>query len=158
MMEACLKSFIISLAVCLICFGCQPIKEFIEPEARFYINASHTINPDSNGRPSPLVVNVYELKSKSLFEALDFFSLYDSADKFLGPDLLVKKEIYLQPGEKLVYQADVNSNVEYVGFVAAYRDINNSNWRAITSIDTNDQNEYLVELDGLDITLHQELD
>ena len=63
------------------------------------ILASFEINPDANGRPSPLVVRIYELKSISAFNDADFFKLYDEEVATLGGDLLSREEFELTPGE-----------------------------------------------------------
>jgi len=41
------------------------------------IKAAPTTNTDPRGRPSPIVVRVYELKSISAFNNADFFSRFD---------------------------------------------------------------------------------
>ena len=59
--------------------------------------ATGNINPNSEGRASPLVVRIYRLKSYSVFEDADFFSLYEKADDALGGELIDKEEILLNP-------------------------------------------------------------
>jgi type VI secretion system protein VasD len=39
------------------------------------------INPNSEGRASPLYLRIYQLKAYSVFEKADFFSLYDKDDQ-----------------------------------------------------------------------------
>lgn len=55
--------------------------------------------PNGNGRPSPIVVRLFELKHPVTFENADFFSLYERAKETLAPDLVASEEIELRPGE-----------------------------------------------------------
>jgi type VI secretion system VasD/TssJ family lipoprotein len=43
------------------------------------LTGSDQLNPDLNGRPSPIVVRLFELKHPVTFENADFFSLYERA-------------------------------------------------------------------------------
>ncbi|MGB7990462.1 MAG: type VI secretion system lipoprotein TssJ, partial [Candidatus Methylophosphatis roskildensis] len=38
------------------------------------IDAAATVNPDANGRPSPIVMRMFELRSIAAFNNADFFS------------------------------------------------------------------------------------
>ena len=44
--------------------------------------AAGDINPNAEGRASPLVVRIYQLKSYSAFRKADFFSLYDNDEGY----------------------------------------------------------------------------
>jgi type VI secretion system VasD/TssJ family lipoprotein len=48
------------------------------------LTASDQLNPDLNGRPSPIVVRLFELKHPVTFENADFFSLYERAKESLA--------------------------------------------------------------------------
>ena len=54
--------------------------------------ASGDLNPNAEGRASPLVVRIYELKSFSIFKNADFMSLYEKDDQVLGRELVNKEE------------------------------------------------------------------
>ena len=64
------------------------------------IAASAGINPNTNNRPSPVVVRLYELKASAQFEAADFLSLYEKDQAVLGADIVTRDEFVLAPGEK----------------------------------------------------------
>ena len=64
------------------------------------IVATADVNPDARGRPSPVVVKVFELKSLAAFETADFFSLFDKDKETLGGELLARDEFSLIPGDK----------------------------------------------------------
>jgi len=87
------------------------------------------VNPDVNGRPSPIQLTVYELRSPSEFEARDFFTLQADPQTALGKTLLDTDQMILQPGEtkKVTHAGSVDARV--VGIVAGYRDLEGSQWR-----------------------------
>ena len=79
------------------------------------ILASFEINPDANGRPSPLVVRVYELKANNSFNDADFFKLYDEEEATLGGDLLTRSEFELSPGEGRELVQKAHEQTRYFG-------------------------------------------
>ncbi len=84
------------------------------------LTASDQLNPDLNGRPSPIVVRLFELKHPVTFENADFFSLYERAKESLAPDLVASEELELRPGETVELKLSVEEGSRYVGILAAY--------------------------------------
>lgn len=100
-------------------------------KAPMTIAASADTNPDSSGRPSPVVVRVYQLKSDAAFTAAEFFALFDDDQKVLGPELISRDEFVVAPAERRTMDVVVSSDTRYVGAIAAFRDIRNSQWRGL---------------------------
>jgi type VI secretion system protein VasD len=117
-------------AVCAMLGACASSPEKTD-KARMTITAQAAVNPDANGRPSPIVVRVYQLKADDKFGSADFFALFDDDQKELGADLLGREEVELAPGEKKELQFAVKRDAKFVGVMAAYRDIRNSRWRVV---------------------------
>lgn len=93
------------------------------------LTGSDQLNLDLNGRPSPIVVRLLELKHPVAFESADFFSLYERAKDSLVPDLVTSEEIELRPGETVDLKLSVEQGSRYVGVLAAYRDLPETRWR-----------------------------
>jgi len=93
--------------------------------------AESQINPDVNGRPSPIVVRIYQLKSEDKYAAADFFALFDDDQKVLGADMVGREEAELAPGETREMQLPVSRDAKFLGVLAAFRDIRNSRWRVV---------------------------
>ena len=87
------------------------------------------MNPDLNGRPSPIVIRLIELKHPVAFESADFFSLYERARDSLAPDMVASEELEMRPGETIELKLRVKEGSRYVGVLAAYRDLPDSKWR-----------------------------
>ncbi|WP_233888768.1 type VI secretion system lipoprotein TssJ [Paraburkholderia flagellata] len=112
-----------------------------------------TANPDSKGRPSPIVVRVYELKSTAAFDSADFFTLYGKDQATLGADLNAKNEFLLRPGESKSFEQVVQPGTKYVAIVAAYRDIERSRWRAVAPVPPNRTTSLAVKVDAADVVI-----
>ena len=93
------------------------------------LKAEAASNPDLNGRPSPVVVRVYELKSLGAFNSADFFSLFERESETLGGDLVGREEYDLRPAETRPYRRQLQPDTKFIGVIAAFRDLENSRWR-----------------------------
>ncbi|HEX2830684.1 MAG TPA: type VI secretion system lipoprotein TssJ [Burkholderiales bacterium] len=111
------------------------------------------VNPDATGRPSPVVVRIYELKSLAAFNRADFFSLYEKDREQLGPDLVNRDELPLMPGAKPQAITTLKSETRYVGIVAAFRDIERARWRASTPIFVNQTTRMEIKLDRNEVAI-----
>jgi type VI secretion system protein VasD len=90
-----------------------------------------TLLVNASGRPSPIVVRVYQLRTDGRFGAAEFEPLYADDRAALGEELISRDEFVLEPAEKRVVNVDVAAATRYVGVVAAYRDIRNAQWRGL---------------------------
>ena len=61
------------------------------------LDAQANVNPDTRGRPSPVVVRFYELKTPANFNAADFFCLFERDKETLAADMLTRDEFQLMP-------------------------------------------------------------
>lgn len=104
------------------------------------LTAAADLNPDLSGRPSPLVVRLYELKSPAIFQNVDFFSLYEYDRESLGMDLVKTEEILMTPGQQTEIRAALSEQTNYLGVMAAYRDIERSNWRYVMPVSLRQKN------------------
>jgi type VI secretion system protein VasD len=112
-----------------------PVTIAAAPEAKvkasMTIAANGEINPDANGRPSPVVIRVYQLKADAAFSKSDFTPLYDDDQKALGPELITRDEFVLAPSESRTLDVTLSPDTRFIGAIAAFRDIRNAQWRAL---------------------------
>lgn len=97
------------------------------------IVANAEINPDASGRPSPVVVRVYQLRTAEAFNAAEFFALFDDEQKVLGQELISRDEFMLTPTEKRTIDVSLTGETRFVGVIAAFRDIRNAQWRTVAA-------------------------
>lgn len=98
------------------------------------IVTAEDLNPDYRGRPSPVSLILFQLKSAEAFNNADFFSLYDPDSAILGGDLIQRSQRMLQPGQSFEIEEEFDEEARYVGFVAAYRDIETAQWRGLIEL------------------------
>lgn len=103
------------------------------------VAASGDSNPDASGRPSPVVVRVYQLKGDTAFTNADFFALYDDEKKVLGAELIARAEYVIAPSEKRSIELSVSPEARFVGAVAAFRDIRAAQWRAVVPVSRDEE-------------------
>ena len=101
-------------------------------QTRTWFTASTDANPDVHGRPSPIVVRIFELKGDAEFNGADFFSLYEREKETLGAAFIQREEYVLQPGEQKDLLLPMSREARYVGAIAAFRDIRAAKWRVIS--------------------------
>ena len=95
------------------------------------LQAVETVNPDGQGRASPLVIKIYQLKAKDKIDLADFFPLFDQAEATLGADMLAVEDIMMVPGEVRSYEGEFDPETRFIGVVAAYGDIKQAQWKAV---------------------------
>lgn len=93
------------------------------------IKVDPATNPDLRGRPSPIVVRVYELTSLAAFNSADFFSLVEKEHEVLGSELVGREEYHLKPAETRPYRRQLQASTKFIGVVGAFRDLEHSRWR-----------------------------
>jgi type VI secretion system protein VasD len=152
----CRKSCFAVMA-CLWLSGCSALSPY-SSQTRLDLNitASDQLNPDLNGRPSPMVLRLLELKHPVSFGRVDFFSLYARPKGSLEPDLVSIEELQLSPGEKLQLKLRVDGESGYVGVVAGYRDLPETKWRHLIEIKSGERNRVDLVLDHAGIHLASE--
>ena len=88
------------------------------------VAAAADTNPDGSGRPSPIVVRVYQLKTDAAVKGADFFALYDDDQKVLGAELISRDEYVMNPSERKTIDVTVSRDTRFIGALAAFRDRN----------------------------------
>jgi type VI secretion system protein VasD len=117
------------------------------------IKAEPAVNPDRGGRPSPIVVRVYELKAVAAFNGADFFALYDKEQETIGGDLVGREEFLLQPAESRQYRRQFQPDTKFIGVIGAYRDLEQSRWRQVVPVPAKGKATLTIGVQARAITL-----
>jgi type VI secretion system protein VasD len=107
-----------------------PLKPSTVSKSKVALTASADVNPDVSSKPSPVVVRVYQLKGDAAFSGADFFG---------------REEYVLTPAERRTVELVVPKTAKFVGVVAAFRDIRNSQWRVVVPAPLKDDVTLSVE-------------
>ena len=108
--------------------------------------ASSDVNADASGKPFPVVVRIYELKSKDRFEKADFFAIYDNESGTLGGDLISREEYEITASEQISIQRNLNKDTDFIGVLAAYRDIQNAQWLKSVGVRSRKSNRISIQI------------
>ena len=135
--------------------GCQAVYATFPPLTKLHFRVATDINPDFDGRPSPVIIKVYELASKTVFENQDFFALYDNPEAILRTDLLKKDELVFEPGQRNEYRMALQPATKAVAVVAAYRDIEGARWRAVVDVKPTGYDDFYVYVDKLAVYIRE---
>ncbi|MDX1392081.1 MAG: type VI secretion system lipoprotein TssJ [Rheinheimera sp.] len=150
-----IKLLILLGAVAVVLAGCQAVYATFPPSTKLHFRVASDINPDFDGRPSPVIIKVYELASKTVFENQDFFALYDNPESILRTDLLKKDELVFEPGQRNEYRMALQPATKAVAVVAAYRDIEGARWRAVVEVKPTGYDDFYVYVDKLAVYIRE---
>lgn len=106
----------------------------VKAKATMTIEAASDVNPNDVGRPSPVVVRVYQLKNDAAFRDADFGKLFGDDQATLGQDLLRRDEYTLSPSERRAVEVELPNEGVVLCAMAAYQNINTSVWRACAKL------------------------
>lgn len=120
------------LSVILALSGCSLFRPSNTLEMK--VASVNYLNPDVNGMAAPVVVTLYQLKSKYAFKQSSFDSLSNNAASVLGDNLIDKQVIEIQPGQSKQFPLKLSTNTQYIGVVAAYRNIDKANWQSLVDV------------------------
>jgi type VI secretion system protein VasD len=103
-------------------------------KASLVIVSGADTNPDRNGKPSAIVVRVYQLRRDAMFTGAAFLQLFDNEKDALGQDLITRDEFVLAPSERKTIDVVLTPETRFVGTLAAFRDYRSSVWQAIAPV------------------------
>jgi len=122
-----------------------------KPRIELVIASEPNVNPDVTGRPSPLIVKMFELRRDLAFNQADFQTLFFKPMQALNADLVATDELTLVPGEARRIKYKPNPETRFVGIVAGFRNMDRANWRIIKPVDPEEPN--FVALDFNDVAI-----
>lgn len=105
-----------------------------EASIDFIATASPLVNPSPSGTPSPIVLRLYQLNGETAFADANFRQLWEADEETLGPTLLGKAELFLEPGGIQRIQANLIEGTVIVAVVAGFRQFENAKWRAMVPL------------------------
>lgn len=133
-----LRSAAVSLSAALALSACSsppPAPDIPEPTRLLVtINIEPFANSDKAGRDLPLVVSLYQVTAPGEFEQADFFELRDEDPTLAneGYELLDEFQMEGSTSRESVYV--LHPDARYFGAVAAFRLLDEAQWRAMVEV------------------------
>jgi type VI secretion system protein VasD len=100
--------------------------------AKAQITASTDVNPNAQGRPSPVHVRIFQLKEGGAFMDADFWSLADKEAATLGDSLVKRQEQDLVPGESRQFDMKIAPEARVLAVMVEFANYRNAQWRVMT--------------------------
>lgn len=123
------------------------------------IEAENNINPNINGLASPLEIRIYQLADSEAFTQANFIDLYRDDQGVLKAGLLSKRQLdSILPSETHKVSLPQNSEIKYVGVVAAFSNYREAKSTAILSVQSGFSIVVNISIDGVNITVTGEED
>jgi type VI secretion system protein VasD len=121
---------VVALATAMLAAACgsAPPKP---ASAKAKITAAADVNPNAEGRPSPIHVRIFQLKEDGAFMNADFWSLVDKEQDTLGPSLVQRLEQDLAPGETREFELKIAPDARVLAVMAEFADYRNAQWRVV---------------------------
>ena len=119
------------------------------------LNADAGINPNDEGKASPVVVRLYELKGLKAFNSASYFDIMDDDAKALGSDMIAGQEYEMTPGQEQKYDRDVSAEATHIGVVAGFRNIQSAKWRDSIELKQEKQNDFVIFVTGQSVRIEK---
>jgi type VI secretion system protein VasD len=95
------------------------------------VRASASVNPDAEGRPSPVRVRIYQLADDADFSKADLTALWAGDLEILAASLVSRQEFMLAPGGSTTSSMKLEPETRHIAVAAAFRDFRSAAWRAV---------------------------
>ena len=159
-----IKSLLCGVSVVLLAAvlsGCQSARKALDFDTSAVINFSalNNINPDSDGRASPVVIHVFELAGDRQFGREDFLSLYEGSKARLGKDLVdsvVLKEI--TPGENRSEILSLAPEVKFIGLMAEFIQYRDAEALMVLPVLEHNQNVFDIAIDANKLSIAEPIE
>lgn len=136
--------------------GCSFWKSKEDPQLHLNIQAATNINPNINGKPSPLELRVYQLSDNQAFTQADFVQIFNDHQGVLKAELLVTRQLEsIYPGETRKIVQPLAAEAKYIGVIAGFADYREARDKVIYTL-TGDRNTPInVNIDGVNLSLSE---
>ena len=116
-------------SVSFVLLGCSSIPRPPLEQVTLKFQSSEDLNPNVNGRASPVDVHIYQLKNLHSFTQAKFFDLYTNPSETLEKDLIEEHKFEINIHQTKEFTLKIDEETQYLGFLVAYYDLENAKWR-----------------------------
>jgi type VI secretion system protein VasD len=111
-------------------------------------------NPDATGRPSPVMLQMYELRSDLMFRQAEMVPLFSDPTGSLGADLIAYDEMTVLPGKAYEIEYEPTPETKFIGVMASFRRSSGKGpWKVIVPINPEDATKIGIELNSSSLVL-----
>lgn len=111
--------------------GCASMARSLPTHYAVSVRIDDGVNPDGRGKPAPILVKVFELRSSGSFETADYFALQDRDSETLGPAFVSADQAIMRSGEERTFKREAGLDSRAIGIIAGYRRLEGVRWRIV---------------------------
>lgn len=123
----------ILIFLCTLLISCGSTSEN-NVEFSYLISAAADINPDIEGRPSAVLVRVYQLTNNVNFGNASYEALFESDHNALGSEYITLNEYLVDPESRNEIDLKISEHTRYIGVVVGYRSVDMVTWRTVLEV------------------------
>ena len=153
------SGIVIASLLALVLAACGTTRKALDLEttATLKITATGDVNPNSDGRAAPIVVQIIKLRDARQFKQEDFLSLFQDAKGRLGNDYIEMIRLKeLAPGESREEKLNLSPDVKFIGILGEYIQYDTAQAKLAIEIVPHKNNEADVRIERLNIRLADE--
>lgn len=139
--------------------GCSFWGNDLAPQLVINIQAAANINPNVEGKPSPVEVRIYQLSDSQAFNQADFIQLYSDAQGVLKAELLIARQLAsVLPSENRKEVIPMAAETKYIGVIAGFADYREAKNKVIYQPVVLGSSVINIQLDGVNLSVTGEED
>ena len=146
-----LQSLLFSM-ILLFTASCAKVTPPAPTQVNITISTAGNLNPNAEGRSSPLVLRVYQLKSASGFQKMDFMTMFENDASALGSALLKRDDIFLTTNEARTFTFEAEVDTTAIGLMAVFSRYEQSQWKGVRGIRPHSVNQITVTIGDTTLT------
>ena len=123
------------------------------PPVNLTLEATQTVNPNDNNRPSPVVVRIYQLRNNAVFLATPYDRLFEDDKGALKEELIERSvAVTLRPGDRTTISVVMDKEVRFLGIAAFYRVYDGIQWHVAIPTPLKGDGTVLVDKSSVSFT------
>jgi len=139
--------------------GCSFWGNDLAPQLAINLQAAANINPNVEGKPSPVEVRIYQLSDSQAFSQADFIQLYNDAQGVLKAELLIARQLAsVLPNESRKEVIPMAAETKYIGVIAGFADYREAKNKVIYQPVVLGSSVINIHLDGVNLSVTGEED
>ncbi|NAX22991.1 type VI secretion system lipoprotein TssJ [Vibrio sp. V39_P1S14PM300] len=131
--------------------------ELVVPQLVVNIKAASNINPNVEGKPSPVELRIYQLTDSQAFNQADFIQIYNDEQGVLKAELLLARQLAsVLPGESRQEMLPMAAGSKYIGVIAGFADYREAKNKVIYKPLIVSSAAINIEIDGINLSVSGE--
>ncbi|GAA5644308.1 MULTISPECIES: type VI secretion system lipoprotein TssJ [Vibrio] len=131
--------------------------ELVVPQLVVNIKAASNINPNVEGKPSPVELRIYQLTDSQAFNQADFIQIYNDEQGVLKAELLLARQLAsVLPGESRQEILPMAAGSKYIGVIAGFADYREAKNKVIYKPLIVSSAAINIEIDGINLSVSGE--